>query len=461
MQTRSSGSAPILAFFGLVALWGCGTESLQGPEKSQFVAVSGPAQILLPPCDANPLSGFSIRWTCDNLVVLVNGPTEFRSLIETSMTQWNDALDLDAVIHRPRFGWTTNPANAQVIVNVTSSSTGYCGNEGGLTSNRTINMFAGGCGTFGIVLTHEFAHTLGFDVHEFDDQAGVSTNCVFAIAQSGPEIGVLHSSFCQHEIEYIYQAYGQRQGGFVATAFWNHPIVTGLLTTPASISIDQGVSVNVNVSKLVFGNGQTQLADLGGTSLSWSVDPLGLASVTPTGGPTVEVTGSAVLQGPGVVKVTVANVSGMYLRSTALFVNKHQIPLTVTTPACTPGASPIVTAISVDQEPAITLPGSHSFTASVVGCVGAATYFWTFTPSLPGLPGLWIIDGSNPQTYNVPGGNYTLTVTVTPHNGFAFTRFVNVCTSPPGGGGGLFGQKGGGVGTNAVAGCGGGGGEPF
>ncbi|HDH02618.1 MAG TPA: hypothetical protein ENH15_00045 [Actinobacteria bacterium] len=40
MQTRSSGGAPILAFFGLVALWGCTTESVQGPVESQFAEVS-------------------------------------------------------------------------------------------------------------------------------------------------------------------------------------------------------------------------------------------------------------------------------------------------------------------------------------------------------------------------------------------------------------------------------------
>lgn len=279
MQTRSSGGAPILAFLSIVALWACGIESVQGPETSQFVRAGGPAQILLPPCNANSLPGFTIRWTCGNLVILVNGPTAFQDAIEASLTRWNDALDLAAVIHRPRLGWISNPAFADVIVNVTTSSSDYCGNESGTTGNSTINMFPGTCGDFGTALTHELAHTLGFTTHKFDGQAGVSEQCVFSIQADS----VVHGSICQHEIEYIYQAYGQRQGGFTSTAFWDHPIVTGLLTTPFSISVDQGASVSVNVDKLFFANGQTQPADPVGTTFIWNVEPNNIASVSPSG----------------------------------------------------------------------------------------------------------------------------------------------------------------------------------
>ena len=201
----------------------------------------------------------------------------------------------------------------------------------------------------------------------------------------------------------------------------------------------------------------------GSTPISWGVLPGNIGQVSSSG----LVTGLS--GGTGRLIMGVGAVDSQYFRSTTLILAKDSVPLVVsggTPTGCEPAPTLRVTAITVDQEPAITFAGNHTFTATTVGCDGSTvTYRWTFDPSKPGEPTTIFPSGLEAQIYNVPAGNYTITVTALPSDaggtGFATTRFVNVCTDPPGGGGGLFGQKGGGVGTNAVGGCGGGGGEPF
>jgi hypothetical protein len=150
-----------------------------------------------------------------------------------------------------------------------------------------------------------------------------------------------------------------------------------------------------------------------------------------------------------VVNVTVIPPPITYLRSTELIVEEHQIPLIVNEVTCQPSDPVRVTAITADQEPAITTAGIHSFTATTI-CGQPTNFTWQFVPSSGGG---WVIifDGSNPQTYNVRAGDYTLTVTATPPSpGVALTRFVNVCT----GGGMMLSVED--PGTDAVGGCGGG-----
>ena len=202
----------------------------------------------------------------------------------------------------------------------------------------------------------------------------------------------------------------------------------------------------------------------GSTPISWGVLPGNIGQVSSSG----LVTGLS--GGTGRLIMGVGPVASQYFRSTTLVLAKDSVPLVVsggTPTGCGPGSTLRVTAITVDQEPAIIYAGNHAFTATTIGCDGSpVTYRWTFDPSKPGEPTAIFPSGSEVQIYNVPAGNYTITATALPSDtagtGFATTRFVNVCTDPPGGGGGLQslqGGKGGGVGTNAVAGCGGG--EPF
>jgi hypothetical protein len=311
-------------------------------------------------------------------------------------------------------------------------------------------MFPGDCGTFNTVLQHELAHAIGFDEHAYTGQEGVSIQCVFSIQKEGENKDHVWSNFCQHEIEYIYAAYGQRQGNFDEENFWSKPIVTGLITDPGTIVVDQGASLSVDADFLQFRGTETPPATVVGTNLFWSVTPPTRANVEPSGGPNVVVTGSGQEFGPGFVNVTVVPPPLTYLRSTALFVEKHQIPLIVNEVACEPEDPVRVTAITADQEPAITTAGIHSFTATTI-CGQPTNFGWQFVPSSGG-GGVIIFDGTNPQTYNVRAGDYTLTVTATPPSpGVALTRFVNVCTD----GGMMLSVED--PGTDAVGGCGGGG----
>jgi hypothetical protein len=162
------------------------------------------------------------------------------------------------------------------------------------------------------------------------------------------------------------------------------------------------------------------------------------------------------------VNVTVIPPPLTYLRSTELIAEEHQIPLIVNEVTCNPSVPLRVSAIAVDQEPAITSVGSHSFSETHVGCPDGDLWFdWTFDPSAPGMPTTTIDsvpEGTDPS-YWVAGGNYTITVTALPSDstgaGFALIRGVNVCTDPPGGGF-LILEGGGDPEPNAAGGCGGG-----
>jgi hypothetical protein len=262
----------------------------------------------------------------------------------------------------------------------------------------------------------------------------------------------VNSEVCQHDIEYIYEAYNQREGEFS----WEKHIVTGLLTTPDSVNVDEDATVSFVVDKLKFARSQQGDTDPGSTNFFYSTTPSGLAT-----GTNEVLTGED--DGIGVLNVNVAlPQQSQYLEGTTLFAKHHQVPLVVNPPPCDPGNPPLrVTAITADQEPAITSVGSHSFSATHVGCpAGEDMWFdWTFDPSAIGMPTTTIDSVGANVSYPVAGGNYTITVTALPSDstgaGFPLIRYVNVCTDPPGGGLQLL-QGPGDPGTDAVGGCGGG-----
>lgn len=291
------------------------------------------------------------------------------------------------------------------------------------------------------------SHTLG--------QPGYSDHCASFLPPPGTGV---NGQVCQHEIEYIYQAYNQREGGFSQTAFWDHPVVTGVQTTPFKIDIDQGEAILFTVDKLQFLRGNRPSVDAGATTYNLRTEPEGLLGIGD----------SLVGRNPGSGKlvVDVLTVPSEFIQSTELGVNHQLISLVVkdTTPPCNPFVPLATTAITADEEPAIINVGPHTFTATFDGCPnGQITFDWTFDPSALGMPTTTINDvvGTS-TTYSVANGNYTLAVTARPSDtqttGFLMTRFVNVCTDPPGGGGGLLLREDDGGGTNATAGCGGGGG---
>ena len=409
-------------------------------------------------------------WDC-NATIAVTGPSAGSADIQAAMDQWNTALASDAVRGIPRFVW----ANGTPDLVIQGDSSGVvCGHTFAIDTPIVMNINSPTTCThpdiYGRILIHEFAHVLGFNgttAHTVG-VPGVSENCVINLPRpdttggnpAGSTSPGVNTTVCQHEIEFIYQVYGQRQGGFDQTAFWDHPIVTGLRTTPASVTVDKGSSVQVTVNQLSFTRGQLSTAPLDSTTFSWEPSNPALAAVDANG----LVTGKGA--GTGNVVITPNNIPSIYLQGTTLVADHFLVPLTVVdTASAPPGCGPTlrVTAITVDQEPAITTAGSHGFAATTVGCGGPVTYDWTFDPSAPGMTTTRLLDAAAAVSYPVAAGSYTLTVTALPYDGsqgIPLVRSVNVCT---GGGLELLQAPGSGSdpGTNAVGGCGGPGGEPL
>ncbi len=431
------------------------------PPLGFAASLPGMTQSVQAPCLANPSLGiFTIIWPCNNLNVDVSGPSNWQGSIEGAFTGWNSALNIPYVSGRiPHFDWTSDTGASEILVRVSGSPATWCGQfdrDSRGVGKHSITMSSGPCGEFGVVLKHEFAHAIGFTSHTVQGQAGVSEECVFPIASSGPEKNVLHANFCQHEVEYVYQAYGQRLGGFSPNSFWDHPVVTGYGTSPYSVSVDQGSSTQVTVDELRFDRGQQFPTPPGASAYAWSVLPPSLATVNSAG----QVTGQLVGSGSIVIRPTA--VPPVYIVSTDLLDRGHSLPITVndTSAGCPPAPTLRVTSVTTDQEPAITSSGWHTFLASAVGCQGPVLYDWTFDPSKPGLPTTTLLNQQYQVTYSVPSGSYALSVTALPHHvadstfGYPLIRFVNVCTS--GAGGSLMYAQGSIPGEDAVAGCGGG-----
>jgi len=157
--------------------------------------------------------------------------------------------------------------------------------------------------------------------------------------------------------------------------------------------------------------------------------------------------------GSYVVTVRVLSPLPTGYRMGTIFQNRgHRIAITV---ASAPGPFR-VTAVTADQEPAITVGGMHSFTATTTGSPEAGSYAWRFIRSSTPWDTTTVVSNTKSVTYAVWDGSYSLSVRVVPSGGTAFERYVNVCTAS---GASVMAP---GDDENVVAGCGGGGGgEPL
>jgi len=455
-----------------------------GTPAERFIDAGGPSLVLSCTGPDTISNNFQPRWGC-NKAIRVSGPAAHIDDIQSAVDLWNAALVHDSVPGIPSFLQVTSGAVDVIVLATGSPGAADLCMAVDVISRPMIVTNHGPCSsnadTYSRILLHEFSHVLGYNKSmEKVGRDGISDHCAFHLPDSDttgvpPNLIItpapVNGSVCQHEIEFIYQHYGQHDEPFDAFNFWNRHIVTGVNTMPDSVEVDVDESSQVVVTALTFDRSGSGINTVlpGSTPIGWQVLPSDLGHVSSSGLVTGDRSGTAR------VIVDVGTVASQYFRSTTLIRAKDSVPLVVlgSTPACGPGSTLRVTAITVDQEPAIIIPGNHAFTATTIGCDGSpVTYRWTFDPSKLGEPTVVVTAGSEVQVYDVPAGNYTITVTALPSDdggtGFTLTRFVNVCTDPPGGrsgglpggGGGLQSlNKGGDAGTNAVAGCGGG--EPL
>jgi len=296
-------------------------------------------------------------------------------------------------------------------------------------------------------MVHELAHVYGFTTQWSQaGVAGVSDRCAINL----PNDGTINAVPCQHDIEMVYLGYGQGAVPLVTQAdfdaFWADHIATGI-NLPTADTLVVGAGKQYTPTQLQFTNGQKIGGlSLTGISLDWtSSDP----SILRVDSPTIV---RALTAGSATITVKVSSPLPPGHRLGAVLKNRgHQIAVEVVTASATFR----VTAIAVDQEPAITVPGTHGFTATTIGTPPPSPqYTWTFIRSgvVPDTTVMATATGT--AWYFVPGGSYTLMVTAQPSGGFGLTRFVNVCTGSlalaPGSGSEPS--------PDAVGGCGGGGG---
>jgi len=359
---------------------------------------------------------------------------------------WAAKFDLTFGTALPRLSWgTSNPTTT--IVDATGSGL-WCGetNDAG-TQILMRHSCTTNASDYGTTLTHEIAHVYGLKTtHEKAGVPGVSDHCAIHL----PDDGTINGNICQHEIELIYQGWGH--GNLPVTdpvafaAFWGEHIATGF-NLPITSTIEEGTSKQFMPTQFQFANGRISGLAVGSASFSWSVSP--------TPGVELQPNGTVLAQTQGTYTLTVRLLSALpqgYRRGTVFQSRGYPIAITVV-----PAPGPFrVTAITADQEPAITVGGMHGFTATTTGSPQAGSYAWRFIRSSTPWDTTTVVTTTKSVIYNVWDGSYSLSVRVVPAGGTAFERYVNVCT---GSGAALMAP---GEEENVVAGCqGGGGGEPL
>ena len=293
-------------------------------------------------------------------------------------------------------------------------------------------------------LTHELGHVLGY-------QSGAHQTPPSYRSFRLPDDGTINGTVCQHEVEGVLSAYSFRPRPFEVDSFWTKPIVTGLVTTPSSVSVAVDATKQVTVTHFTFRRqNNAPAAQVGSASFSWAQGATNIATVSQAG----LVTG----KGEGTTKVTVSSPSP--LPSTFQLGGRfagwgQEIPVTVTTGGGGPGFR--VSALNGVATP-ITTAGTHWLSAAVINApVGTLMIRWVVAYSNAVIDTVDTGFGPNSYALQVPAGSYTIRVTATPRigneTGASRSQDFPVCTGQGGGGGEFIAAKPPGGGTDAVEGC--------
>jgi hypothetical protein len=303
--------------------------------------------------------------------------------------------------------------------------------------------------TFQTTLIHELSHVLGYTSATLETQTS-PTNCVIHLGTGNH----VNSSVCQHELEYIYAAYGYLS--INTTTFWGKPVVTGFVGLPNSMALVEGDSQLVAATGLQFGRQLTGNQPLGSASVSWSTENDQVARPTSTSG------GSAYVKGTGAGSTTVrakvsSGLNSLYQRGAVMTHAGQEIAVTVTPAPTGPFKA---TSISGPSTP-VTAAGTYPLAANIVNLPGGTLEVrWQVTYSNDSLGPFDTGYGPNAYPMQVPAGSYNIRVTATPRSnlgngyfqGIGTIRDFPVCTGGGGGGGDLAASEAGG-GSDAVEGC--------
>lgn len=430
----------------LVAATSCVEAPTAPPGLPAFLVAS------MPNCTTSGVQAvfFTPRRPCGDQIRIgpAAGSEAYAQQIADAANAWNSALSdpLHRVLGIPIFVPGTG-YDVQVAV---SGLGPYCGEDtfGPGAPWGVVNLHTSDCankntGDLTTTLTHELSHVLGLgDNGERYGVEGVSDGCTTNLNQDL----TINALVCQHDVEMVYAAYGQRGAQALPIDFWSQAIITGLDIVPTSMTLEPGQQDSAAVTCLRFDrpggrtSGGAQLAppitgcSLTGFGFTWSSDRLDVASVVGSAyGATI--TGA----GPGSTKVRAGIGSGVPTTlqlgvilatlgsEVAVTVNGSAGPFKATaitglpTPVTSAGTYSLWAAVA--SKPAGTLQVGFNISTSD----GAfKPYFTGFRPS--------------PYLLTVQGGSYRLHIEAIPYvagqTGFGFAADFPVCTGGGGGGGG-------------------------
>jgi hypothetical protein len=421
-----------------VLVWACSGDTISDPG---FELPDMQPNNALGQCQVSSLTNFEAAFPCYG-AFRIHGDQD-SAIINGAMDKWSDALGSEATQGVPQFTWKNNYSSANVKIRFLTTTTtnkvcgdvfpyGSIGDRDSVVINIKLESTCTNPDFLSRLLVHEMGHMLGFKgtgSHTLGDP-GYSDHCASYLPASG-----VNDEICQHDIEYIYLAYSQRQGGYDPNNFWDRHVVTGIDTEsgPVSVRVDETYQIQGGTN-LLFNLGQPGPTPLGQTTVSWTVTT-GKASVNATTGLLM-----GEFEGADTAKAAVTPPTSLYINSTELTELKQRVPIDVL--GCVP-LRPL--SIVVEQEPSVTYQDTLWFKVpEFVGCAVPVSWDWTFDPSNPLLSDSTMLNVEDSVEFFVQGGSYTLTVTAHPHapsdTGIALIRGVNVCTELqlqiPGGGGG-------------------------
>ncbi len=374
--------------------------------------------------------------------------------IQNAIAVWNSALAHPVLPGVPRLAWTGGGSPDVLVVKADSgllSSEIWCGGTNAPPTEITmVTNCANHSATFQTTLIHEMSHVLGFTSVTLETESS-PTNCVIHL---GTENHV-NSSVCQHELDFIYGAYGYLS--INTTTFWGKPIVTGFVGLPDSVTLVKGDSLAVTATQLRFARQLTGNQPLGSTSISWSSDNVQVADRLASIGATTWITGEGV--GTTTIRAGIGSgLSSLYQRGGVMTHAGQEIAVTVTPAPTGPFKA---SSISGPATP-VTGAGTYPLTATVVNPPpgGTLEVRWQVTYSNDSLGPFDTGYGPNAYSMQVPAGSYNIRVTATPRSnlgngyfqGIGTIRDFPVCTGVGGGGGDLAASEAGG-GSDAVEGC--------
>lgn len=316
-------------------------------------------------------------------------------------------------------GATSIRSDQTATITLTGKSEGYC--LGHYSENKQA------------VLVHEFGRLLGFTSgsHEFGDLPTAGTCAHYLPPDDRSNI---NSTVCQHEVEFLYAAYGLRADPSEFAAFWTTPIITGF-DAASPLPVPYQGSAQIAYSQYVFANQPTfaSTAPMNGAAVEWqaaapaSVGPSGLVTNGAVVASSVPVTGKLLNAPPG-FQLGLAATS----RGTTVTAQLAGPP-----PPTPPGPAFRISALNAPSVP-FTTSGPRAVTATIEDGGYPVGVWWWVTYSNHVLPDAFYTTSGTMLDVPVESGSYNIQITAEPVNakahGTGFTQNFPVCT---GGGGGL------------------------